>query len=296
MKADLTPQPPSLKGRGSRKSNLGLGPLLSPLLQQKADTLFSILSAMDSLVVAFSGGVDSGLLCAAAHQALSERMLAVTIHSPVDSRSDAEAASALAAQVGFRHQVVEYDDLAGESFVANPPDRCYHCKLARFKALQGIAAQVGARFIAEGSNADDAHDYRPGARAVAELGIRSPLAEAGLTKAEIRALAKVMGLLVWDRPSAPCLATRFPYGTPVTCAGLQQVARGEDFLLARGFQPVRVRHYGETARLEVAPEAIAALVAQREAVLDYFKSIGYTYVVIDLAGYRSGSMNEVLSK
>ena len=198
--------------------------------------------------------------------------------------------------MGFCHQVVEYDDLANPMFVANPPDRCYHCKLARFKALQGIADKFGAKWLVEGSNADDAFDYRPGARAVAELGARSPLAEAGFTKADIRALARAMGLNVWDRPSAPCLATRFPYGSPVTSAGLEQVARGEAFLRQRGFRVVRVRHFGDTARIEVAPNAIMALACQREETLGFFKAIGFAYVTIDLAGYRSGSMNEGLPR
>lgn len=268
---------------------------LPPDLRAKAEALFSILSEMDSLVVAFSGGVDSGLLCAAGYRALGERMLAVTVRSPVETPGDTEAAEALARQVGFRHQVVDFDDLAQSQFVANPPDRCYHCKLARFKAIREIAGRMGAQTIAEGSNADDAHDYRPGTRAVAELGIRSPLAEAGLRKSDIRVMARKMGLNIWDRPSAPCLATRFPYGTPVTREGLEQIARGESFLIARGFQPVRVRHYGSTARLEVAPDEIPDLVAAREEILDHFNSLGFTYVVIDLAGYRSGSMNEVLS-
>jgi uncharacterized protein len=230
-----------------------------------------------------------------AHLALGERMLAVTVRSPVEMPGDSESASAVAGQAGFPHRVIDFDDLANPQFVANPPDRCYHCKLARFQAIQGIAEEIGARYIVEGSNADDSKDYRPGARAVAELGIRSPLAEAGMGKAEIRSLARSLGLSIWDRPSAPCLATRFPYGTRVSRQGLAQVATCEAFLRDEGFQPVRVRYYGPTARLEVAQESIQALMAQREKVLLFFKNQGFTYVVVDLAGYRSGSMNEVLS-
>lgn len=267
---------------------------LEPGLQVRTQRLLASLKEMGSLVVAFSGGVDSGLLCALAYQALGSRLLAVTVRSPVETPGDNETAGALAQQVGFRHLVVDFDDLANPQFVINPPNRCYHCKLARFTAIQAIAEQEGAAWVAEGSNADDRQDYRPGAQAVAELGIRSPLAEVELSKAEIRTLAKAMGLAIWDRPSAPCLATRFPYGTPVTREGLSQVAEGEAFLRTRGFQPIRVRHYGNTARLEVAPEAIVSLAGLRDEILPFFKQLGFTYVVIDLAGYRQGSMNEVL--
>jgi uncharacterized protein len=269
---------------------------LGPDLVQKGEKLYNLLAGMESLVVAFSGGVDSGLLCAMGQAALGDRLLAVTVRSPVESAGDNETAAAVAQQVGFAHRVVDFDDLAAPEFVANPPDRCYHCKLARFKAIQHIAAGAGAGSIAEGSNADDASDYRPGARAVRELGIRSPLAEAGLTKADIRALSRALGLQIWDRPSAPCLATRFPYGSPVTREGLVQVAGGEAYLRGLGFQPVRVRHFGDTARIEVAPPRIGELFLSREAILEHFRDLGFTYVVVDLAGYRSGSMNEVLSK
>ena len=269
---------------------------LPPDLREKGERLYHLLAGMESLVVAFSGGVDSGLLCAMGYAALGDRLLAVTVRSPVESLGDNETAVAVAKQVGFTHRVVDFDDLASPQFVANPPDRCYHCKLARFTAIQRIAAEVGAAWIAEGSNADDASDYRPGARAVHELGIRSPLAEAGLSKVDIRALAKSLGLPTWDRPSAPCLATRFPYGSSVTREGLAQVAHGEEFLRAWGFQPVRVRHFGDTARLEVLPPKIVDLFLAREVVLYYFKNLGFTYIVVDLEGYRSGSMNEVLER
>lgn len=273
---------------------------LEPALQEKARCLFDRISEMDSMVVAFSGGVDSSLLCAVGHRVFGDRFLAVTVHSPVETPGDHQTAVALAGQLGFRHLLVPFDDLANPQFTANPPDRCYHCKLARFQQIQVIAEQArqewGAQrvMIAEGSNADDAFDYRPGALAVAELGIRSPLAEAGLNKLEIRALSRALGLPTWDRPSAPCLATRFPYGTPVTLKGLGQVAQGEAFLREQGFQPVRVRHYGQTARLEVPVERIEHLIAIRSDVMGFFKNIGFTYVVVDLAGYRMGSMNEVL--
>jgi pyridinium-3,5-biscarboxylic acid mononucleotide sulfurtransferase len=265
-----------------------------PGLRARGEALYQRLSDMGALVVAFSGGVDSALVCAVGHAALGDRLVAVTVRSPVETPGDADYAARTARQAGFRHVVVDFNDFANPQFVANSPERCYHCKLARLREIRRMAAEWGIPHIAEGSNADDASDYRPGARAVAELGIHSPLAEAGLSKADIRALAQALGLEVWDRPSAPCLATRFPYGSPVTAEGLAQIAQGEAFLIERGFRPVRVRHYGKTARLEVAHAEVARLAGERETVLPFFKALGFTYVVVDLEGYRSGSMNETL--
>jgi uncharacterized protein len=267
---------------------------LSPELKTRWESLLDYFRKLESVVVAFSGGVDSGLLCAAAYRALGERMLAVTVRSPVEALDDVESARGLAEQIGFPLQVLDYDDLSNPEFVSNPSDRCYICKLARFRQLGQLAAAEGFAALAEGSNSDDLSDYRPGLRAVVETGTVSPLQELGFNKKEIRTLARAFGLSVWDRPSAPCLATRFPYDSPITHEGLRQVSIGERYLHEQGFRVVRVRHHGAMARLEVAPGEIERLAGMREEVTAYFKSLGFTYVSVDLSGYRLGSLNEVL--
>lgn len=261
-------------------------------LSQKYARLKARFSELGSCVVAFSGGVDSGLLASVAHQVLGERMLAVTVRSPVETEDGIRAAQDLALSVGFAHLVVDYDDLENPNFANNPPDRCYHCKRERLGLLVELANARGFQSVVEGSNADDRGDYRPGKRAVAELGVESPLADIGFTKAEVRALAKELGLALWDRPSAPCLATRFPYGSKVTREGIQQVAQGEDYLHGLGYATVRVRHHGSLSRIEVDADDISRLVTQGDLVTAYFKHLGFTHVAVDLIGYRSGSLNE----
>ena len=267
---------------------------LDPAVQAKWERLLTIIRDFQSAVVAFSGGVDSGLLSAAAFHTLGDRMLAVNVHSPVNPPGEETSAALVADTVGFPFEIFEYDDLKNPSFVRNPQDRCYYCKLARLTQLQELAKNRGYRMVLEGSNASDGGDYRPGMRAVADLGVRSPLAEAGLQKNEIRQISRVLGLPVWERPSAPCLATRFPYGIQITYESLEKIATAEKFLIQRGFEPVRVRYLTDEVRIEVDPAEFNRLISMREEVVKFIKPLGFHYVTIDLQGYRQGSMNEVL--
>ena len=269
---------------------------LEPALVEKWERLFAILRQLGSAAVAYSGGVDSALLATATYLALGERMAAFTIRSVVEQPGEAAAAAELAAQVGFRHQLVDFDDLALPEFSANPPLRCYYCKLERFKALGRLATMEGLEHLLEGSNKDDELQRRPGKRAVQELGVRSPLAEASLGKMEVRSLARALGLPVWEKPSSPCLATRFPYDSPITVEALQRVAAAERFLTERGYRQVRVRDYGNLARIEVDPGMISDLVADRQVVSRRLLELGYKHVTLDLLGYRSGSLDEVLEE
>ncbi len=257
-----------------------------------------ILAQFDGVLVAFSGGVDSSLLLALSLRAQpAEKVLAVTARGPADSDDDAVWADMMACELGAVHRVVPFDHLAVPGFAANPPERCYLCRTSLYRLLEEVRAEMGAEVIVDGAVADDAVDYRPGLRAAAEAGVRSPLAEAGLGKEEVRAACRQLGLAVAERPASPCLASRFPYGELITTEGLQMVARAEAFLRERGFPVVRVRHHGRLARVEV-PRADIGLVARepmRGEVVQAFKGLGYLYVCMDLAGFRSGSLNEVLS-
>jgi len=267
---------------------------IEPALAEKWQALVGNLDSLGSAVVAFSGGVDSSLLAVVAHLVLAPRMLAVTIRSQVETVGLMETASALAQQFGFPHQFVDFNKLENEAYVENSPNRCYVCKSTDLTIITEIAQKAGIQHVLLGANADDLSDYRPGLRAAAELSVLSPLAEAHLNKREIRILARQLGLGNWNHPSSPCLASRIPYGIPVTYEKLEQVAQGEAYLHALNFEIVRVRNTGPTAKIEVLPGEIERLIHLRELITGYFKQIGFKYVSVDLEGYRTGSLNEVL--
>ena len=249
-----------------------------------------------SVVVAFSGGVDSALVLAVARQVLGDNVLAATAVSPSLAAADKEEAIALAAAVGVRHRLVETDEVDKPEYAANDLGRCYVCKDTTYRVFTDLAAQEGYAAVIDGANADDQGDYRPGRRAAREHGVRSPLAEAGLTKDEVRAWARELGLTAWDKPANACLSSRVPYGAEVTPAKLRQIEQAEQALRALGFVQCRVRHHGAVARVEIDGSRLAEALAIRQAIVERLKDAGFAYVTLDLEGFRSGSLNEVIGK
>lgn len=263
----------------------------------KLARLNDLIAGTGSAVVAFSGGADSTFVAAVAFDALGDRALAVTGVSPSVPASEVEEARDLARRIGIRHVLLDTRELEREGYVANSPMRCYHCKTELYGLLAAYARDHGYAAVLDGCNVDDLGDHRPGRIAATEHGVRSPLVEAGLTKEEIRQLSRSRGLPTWDKPAMACLASRIPYGTPVTVEALGQIEAAEAGLRALGFRQLRVRHHGDLARIEVEPADMPLLLdaARREEAVRRVRQAGFTFVTLDLAGFRSGSMNEAVA-
>ncbi|MFC1502167.1 ATP-dependent sacrificial sulfur transferase LarE [bacterium] len=262
--------------------------------EKKLEELKNILTEMKSVLIAFSGGVDSSFLLKVAYDVLKEKVLAVTASSPIQPAFEQEEAKHFALSIGANHLIIPTHEMSDEEFTANPPNRCYHCKKSIFSELKQIAIEKGIPFVADGSNIDDMKDYRPGMRALRELNIRSPLKEANLTKAEIRSMSKQMGLPTWNTPPLACLASRIPYDSKITLEKLRRIDIAESFLRDIGIKQVRVRDHDNIARIEVLPvdktpffdDELSSKIVLR------LKKLGFTYVTLDLQGYRTGSLNE----
>ncbi|MBR5337886.1 MAG: ATP-dependent sacrificial sulfur transferase LarE [Lachnospiraceae bacterium] len=270
--------------------------MLSEGLKNKLDRLKEYIGELGSLAVGFSGGVDSSLLIFVAHEVLGDKALAVTCVDAAVPERELNEAKAFCRERGIRHVICSVDPLKEEEYRKNGPDRCYYCKKGIYSEISRVADKAGISYMAEGSNTDDLGDYRPGLRAVEELSVKSPLREAGLSKADVREISRFLGLPTWNKPAYACLASRFVYGEEITEDKLRMIDLAEDFLIEKGFTEERVRMHGNMARIEVPPGDIPRLASDeiREAVFKRFKEIGFTFVTLDLQGYRRGSMNATI--
>jgi len=266
---------------------------MNPALVEKDSRLAVILTDLERVIVAYSGGVDSALLAAAAHETLGRNAVAVTAVSPSLAGRELAAAIDLARGRGWNHRTIDTHEVARAEYARNSADRCYWCKTELFDVLDPLAEEMGAT-IATGTNLDDLSDYRPGLRAAGERSVRTPLAEAGMTKSDVRNLSAARGLPTADKPASPCLASRFAYGVRVTSEGLERIERAEEVVRALGFEVLRVRDHGDLARIEVPSEAIERVTAHRTTIERELKGLGFTYVTVDLGGFRSGSLNATL--
>ena len=266
-------------------------------LQQKHEKLKSLFREMDSVAVAYSGGVDSALVLAVAHSVLNDNTLAVTGRSASLAQRELEAAMDFAEKLGVEHCVIDTEEVASPNYAANPVNRCYYCKSELYSQLQKVADQRGLKYIVNGTNVDDLGDHRPGLDSAREANVRSPLCEAGMTKQDVRDLARQLDLPVWDKPAMPCLSSRIPYEQAVTPEKLAMIEKAEDFLIALGFTQLRVRHYGESARIELPIEDLPRFYKDNlfEPVRKRFLEIGFKQVTVDPEGFRSGRLNEAVS-